>query len=240
MNRTASSNRGRRWHWAWCLTFVVFVTLLFTAPRCAAQALQKGTSVQLAVTHSALAMPDADKEGASIVTVTQTGSVYFGVSPITPAALAERQGLSTGAEEKLYIKADARTPYSYVAKVLDTVHKAGVKAPNLLTTQHETPAPGKLVSPKGLEVLVGPPSPFAHGSTVVQVSLGQQRPLLKINNQEVPWLNLESKLRQLLKTQDSKPVLLHADGKLSFGDVVRVIDVCHSTGAKVFLVTPAT
>ena len=226
----------RPWRRVWSVTFVVSITLLSAAPRGAAQALRKGVSVELAVTRHAVAMPEADKDGSLIVAVTHSGNVYFGIDPITPAALAEKQGLSNRAGEKLYIKADARTPYANVAKVLEAVRTAGVTAPNLLTGQDEKPEPGKLMSPKGLEVRVGPPTPSRAESTVVQIlnSEGPQ-PRLKINHEDGPWASLESRLRQL-----KKAVLLSADGQLTFGNVVHVVDLCRATGAKVFLVTPAT
>ncbi len=234
MKSTALNPWGRPWRRVWSVTLVVLVTMLFAAPLCTAQKLQKGVSVELAATRNAIAMPEADNEGALIVAVTHSGSVYFGIDPITPAALAKKSGL----EGKLYIKADARTPYADVAKVLDALHTAGVTAPNLLTGQHETPQPGKPVSPKGLEVRVGPPLPSGAESTVVQIlSSGQSSPLLKINNQDVPWANLESRLRQL---HSEKVVLLKADRQLPYGDVVHAIDVCRATGTKVFLATPAT
>ena len=143
---------------------MVFVTMLFVAPRCTAQRLPKGISVELAATRNAIKMPDADNEGALIIVVTQGGSVYFGIDPITSAALAKKPGL----EGKLYIKADARTPYADVAKVLAAVRTAGVTAVSLLTGQHEELQPGKRVVPKGLEVRVGPPLPSGAESTVVQ------------------------------------------------------------------------
>ena len=229
---------GRR---VWSVTFVVLLTMLFAALRCTAQTLRKGIHVELAATHNAVAMPDADKDGSLIVVVTHSGSVYLGIDPITPAALADKRGLFSQAEEKLYIKADARTPYANVAKVLDAVRTAGVTAPNLLTNQPETPEPGKLVLPKGLEVLVGPMLPSRAQSTVVQIlNSGEPQPLLKINNEDVSWANLESRLGQLHQNHREKVVLLNADGLLPYGNVVHVIDVCRSTGAKVFLVTPAT
>jgi biopolymer transport protein ExbD len=241
MNWIATNTWKRPWRRMWSFTFVVFVTMLFAAPRCTAQALQKGVSVELAVTRNAVAMPEADKEGALIVAVTHSGSVYFGIDPITPAALAEEPGLSSRAEEKLYIKADARTLYANVAKVLNALRTAGVTAPNLLTAQHDTPEPGKPVPPKGLEVLVGPPFPSGTESTVVQMlNSGERQPRLKINNEDIPWANLESRLRQLYQNHSEKVVLLNADGQLPFSNVVHVIDVCRSTGAKVILVTPAT
>jgi biopolymer transport protein ExbD len=90
-----------------------------------------------------------------------------------------------------------------------------------------------------LEVLVGPPIPYRVKSTVVQMlNSGQQWPRLKINNEDIPWSNLESRLRQIYHSE--KVVLLKADGLLPFSNVVHVIDVCRSMGAEVLLVTPAT
>jgi len=241
MSWIATNAQGTSWRRVWSVMFVVFVSILLAAPPCAAQALQKGVSVEEAVTRNAVAMPDADKAGALIVAVTRNGSVYLGIDPTTPAALAEKRDLFSRAGEKLYVKADVRTPYASVMKVLIAVRTAGVTAPSLLTAQHETPVPGKLVPPKGLEVRVGPPLPSGAESTVVQVlNSGQRGPMLKINQQDIPWAHLESRLRQLFESRGEKVVLVKADGLLPFANVVHVIDVCRSMGAKVFLVTPAT
>ena len=207
----------------------------------AAQTMQKGISVQLPVASNAVAMPDADQKDSLIVTVTDGGSVYFGVDPISPAALAEkiRSGLSNRAEKKLYIKADARTPYASVAKVLDAVRTEGVKAPNLLTAQRGSAETGTLVPPQGLEVLIGPPVPSGSEAIVVQVlNSGQRRPTLKINNEQIPWTTLQSTLSQLFQNRTEKMVLVKAETTLPFADVVDVTDAARSTGAKVVLVTP--
>ena len=105
---------------------------------------KKGISVELPVTSNAVAMPDADQEDSLIVSVTDNGRVYFGVNPISPAALAEKVkgGMSNRTEKKLYIKADARIPYANVVKVLDAVRAPGVEAPNLLTAQQDSSEPG--------------------------------------------------------------------------------------------------
>lgn len=204
-----------------------------------AQAMRKGISVELPVTRNAAPMLDADQEGALIVSGTEDGTVDFGVDQISSAGLAEKVkgGLSNWTEKKLYIKADARTPYANVVKVLDALHTAGVEAPNLLTSQPDSPEPGTLVPPKGLEVLVGRPSGSA--VTVVEVfNSGQQWPTLKINNQNIPWATLQSSLRKGFQNRSEKVVLVKAAGILPFANVVEVTDMCRSTGAKVVLVTP--
>jgi biopolymer transport protein ExbD len=226
-----------------CLIALTFATS--TTPSVAAQspaqAMREGISVELPVTSNAVPMPDADQEDSLIVSVTDDGSVYFGVDPISPPVLAEKVkgGLSKRTEKKLYIKADARTPYANVVKVLDAVRTAGVQAPNLLTAQPGSPEPGTLVPPKGLEVLVGPPLPSGSETIVAQVlNSGQRRPTLKINNEHIPWATLQSTLRQLFQNRSEKVVLVKAQGVLPFADVVEVTDMCRSMGAKVVLFTP--
>ncbi len=173
----------------------------------AAQALRKGISVQLPVTSNAVPMPDADQQDSLIVSVTDGGSVYFGLDPVSPAALAERLkgGLSNQTEKKIYIKADARTRYANVVKVLDAVRTAGVEASTLLTAQQESSEPGTVVLPKGLEVLVGPALSYGTVPIVVEVlNSGQRWPALKINNDPIPWAGLQSTLRQLFQNRSEK------------------------------------
>jgi biopolymer transport protein TolR len=120
--------------------------------------MRKGIHVELPATSNAVSLPDADQQDALVVTITEDGSVYLGVGPVNdpvnPGALAEavKGILSNRPEKKLYIKADARTPYANVVKVIDTVGLAGVDVLNLLTAQPESPQPGTIVPPKGIQV----------------------------------------------------------------------------------------
>src|ERR1700730_14208002 len=99
---------------AWSAAFLTVVTIMLAAPRSsAAQAMQKGISVELASTSSAAPVPDADKQDALIVTVTETGKLYFGIEPVTPDSVAERIK-DRASHRTLYIKADARAPYACV------------------------------------------------------------------------------------------------------------------------------
>ena len=51
--------------------------------------LQKGVSVQMAVTNNASPMPEADKQDAWVIAVTATGELYFGTQPVTAGQLVE-------------------------------------------------------------------------------------------------------------------------------------------------------
>ena len=124
--------------------------------------MQKGISVELAPTSSAVPIPDADNQDALIITVTDTGRIYFGIDPVTPDSLAEKlKGRMSNRTQNLYIKADARAPYACVVKVLDAARTAGIGRVTLLTTQPKTTQAGTVVFPEGIEMELARRSPAA-------------------------------------------------------------------------------
>jgi biopolymer transport protein ExbD len=135
------------------VVLAVFAVMIFAVLMCTAQVMQKGISVELATTTSAVAVPEADKQDALIVTVTGTGGLYFGIEPVTPDTLAAKlKGRVSQGTKSLYIKADARAPYAYVVKILDAARIAGVVAITLLTTQPKATQAGTVVPPEGIEM----------------------------------------------------------------------------------------
>jgi len=239
MNWLAISSQERPWRRVRSLGFAAFIAILFAATSCIAQMMQTGISVELPVSNNAAQLPDADREDSLIVTITANGSLYFGVDPVVPAALVERikNSLANQTEEKLYIKADVRTQYAEVTNLMEVVHTAGVDAPILVTAQPDQHRPGTLVAPKGLEVSVGP-LPSGTIATVVQLLASQQQQIpLKINNDPIAWSALQSTLRQHFQKGDDRVILLKANARLPFSEVVDVIGACRSTGAKVVLET---
>ena len=162
MNCLEINNVGRPKRRVVSVIFAAFVTVMFAASMCAAQALQKGISVELAPTSSAIAVPDADKQDALIVTVTDTGGLYFGTDPVTPdSLLAKMKGRVSQGTPNLYIKADARAPYASVLKVLDAARTAGVVAVTLLTTQPRATRAGTVAAPEGIEMELARRAPAA-------------------------------------------------------------------------------
>jgi biopolymer transport protein ExbD len=202
-----------------------------------AQTLQPGVSVNLAVTSSAVAMPEADNQDAWIVAVSADGSLYYGIDPVTPSDLADKmKSRPRRRDQKLYVKADARAPFAEVRKVLTAAHEVDFNTAVLLTSQSESPARGAMVPPKGLEVQIGPHSNAA--TIVVQVNPGQPSPTFEVNDRRIPAAGLEDTLRRLRQNRSDMPVLVKASGPVSFAPIVQAIDACHSIGAKVMLSTP--
>jgi biopolymer transport protein ExbD len=232
INTRASSN-------LFALTVIALgATLLFTPRAGHTQQLQPGVSVQMAATSTAAPMPEADNQDAWIVAVTADGNLFFGIDSVTPAALVDKmKSRPRRRDQKLYIKVDARAPFTSVESVLEAARIDLFEAPVLLTSQPESATPGTIVAPKGLEVLVG--SSLGPESIVVLASKdGRQGGALKINGQQIASAALQNTLMQLLQTRSEKVVAVRADGLLSFAEVIHVIDVCHSAGAKVVLPTP--
>jgi hypothetical protein len=73
----------------WSVALLVVLTISSARPRSGAQTMQKGISVELAPTRSAVPVPDADNQDALIITVTDTGGIYFGVDPVASESLGE-------------------------------------------------------------------------------------------------------------------------------------------------------
>jgi len=72
-------------------TKLCFVTLTSIASAVAQPpALRAGVSVEMAATSHASPMPEADREDAVVVAVTAKGTVYYGITPVSPAELGRR------------------------------------------------------------------------------------------------------------------------------------------------------
>jgi biopolymer transport protein ExbD len=160
MSWLKTSNLARSKNRVWSVALLALVTSLSAAPRSTSQAMQKGISVELAPTSSAVPVPGADNPEALIITVTDTGKLYFGIDPVTPGSLAEKlKGRLSDPTPNLYIKADARAPYACVVQVLDAARIAGVSSVTLLTTQPKATQAGTVVLPEGIEVELARRSP---------------------------------------------------------------------------------
>lgn len=220
---------------------IALSTAIFV-PAIAAQApaMRQGISVELVRTHNASPMPDADGDDAFIVAVRANGSVYLGVNSITLPELTEKtRSTPFRRGHALYIKADARTPYATVLEVLEATRTGGLIPQVLLTSQSASPESGAITPPQGLEVSLGAAFPSGTVATVVALLPSvEERPLVKINNDQISWLELESTLVRHFQKGDDKLVLLRADVRLPFSEVVHAIDSCRAAGAKVYLAEP--
>jgi biopolymer transport protein ExbD len=203
-----------------------------------AQMLQKGVSVKMAAAGNAQPMPEADNADAWIITVTADGQLYFGVDPLTPAALQQRMiRTSRKRSQRLYIKADARASFASVQKALDAASVAEFESPVLLVSQQSSSKPGTMVAPEGLEVLLDGAA-NSGANVVVELNTAQGTPTVKVDDREIPLADLHDRLLQLVQSKKQNTILLRAGGRSKFADVAQVIDACRAAGAKVLVAMP--
>ncbi len=107
--------------------------------------LQKGMTVDMARTETAIDMPSADRDDAVIVAVTRSGDIFLGTqrTPIDQITSLVRDRISTRVDKTVFIKSDARALYGDVVRLVDEVRAAGVDNVGLLTDriERETPPP---------------------------------------------------------------------------------------------------
>jgi biopolymer transport protein ExbD len=220
------------------LTLTTNIVFRVAAQSSANQRMHEGISVQMASSKNAVPVPDADNADAWIVTISNTGGIFFGTGQVTSDSLKEEMiSHPHNRYQKLYIKVDARRQYANVERVLIAARAAKFFAPVLLTARLEAQEKDAPVLPTGLEVAVGSPPP-SNSLTVQIMNSSQRLPTLKINNEQIQWGNLQDRLGELLRKQREPVVAVTADGGLPFAAVVHVIDVCRQAETKVILATP--
>lgn len=139
------------------LTVPIVSVALFAQQPAAPVPLQRGVSVQMAVTRNAVSVPNADRQDALVVAVTANGTAYLGGEPLETPVLADRvkSVLAARSEKTVYIKADARLPYLRLIEVMDALQTSGIQGLTLLTAQQEAAdQTQRTVSPKGLAMRV--------------------------------------------------------------------------------------
>ena len=214
------------------LAFVLALPLCLSVSR--SQELSKGVGVQMAQTSSALAFPTADDVDAWIIAVTADGRIYFGVRSVTPDQLAEAMKIAPRRRDQdLYIKADANAPFASVEKALAAAREDLFQSAVLLASCPNAPHTGTIAPPMGLQVMLT--APATAESVTVAVDAGGSSLKLRINNKETPSSALEDTLKQILQNQREKVVSVAAKGRVSFAQLIHIVDVAHSIGATVVL-----
>ena len=97
--------------------------------------LQKGVSVEKVRTKNPIAMKDADKEDAILVSVTRNGDTFLGTTKMAPDQMPTKikDMLTNKPEKVVYISADKRAKYERVVTVIDEIRNAGVEQLGLIT-----------------------------------------------------------------------------------------------------------
>ncbi|MBZ5507462.1 MAG: biopolymer transporter ExbD [Acidobacteriia bacterium] len=99
--------------------------------------LHPGVPVDLARTSNPMAMPDAGRPDAVILSVMRDGQMFLGSEIVTSESLVRRilDTMVTRADKTVFIRADARARYGLIVGAVDDLRSAGVDQLGLLTEQ---------------------------------------------------------------------------------------------------------
>lgn len=95
--------------------------------------------IKLARTENPLEMRDADKEDALVVAVNKDGKIFFGNNEVSSVELTQKvkDRIASRTDRRVFVKADARAHFRFVAEAVDDVRAAGVDELGLLTEQRK-------------------------------------------------------------------------------------------------------
>ena len=112
--------------------------------------LTKGVQVDLVKTKNPIAMADADKDDAVLVSVSKDGGVFLGSTKVTAESLPDKvKDLLTSRISKMcYLKCDQRARYEKVVEVVDNLRAAGVDQVGLLTESMDPKSSSNDKAPK--------------------------------------------------------------------------------------------
>ena len=101
--------------------------------------LHQGVPVDLARTRNPMAMSDANRPDALIVSVMRDGRMFLGNESVTSEALTHKvqDTMANRANKTVYIRADARARYGVLVNAVDDLRSAGVDQLGLLTEQRQ-------------------------------------------------------------------------------------------------------
>jgi biopolymer transport protein TolR len=108
--------------------------------------LRPGITVQMPFSAQAVEMPAADKEDATVVSLTADGKLFLGVRPVDLAALSSLH------ENVVYLKVDSRATCQSLLTVLDALRGRSVV---LLTAPTSNAPKDTIMPPYGLKLKVG-------------------------------------------------------------------------------------
>ena len=99
--------------------------------------LQKGVSVDKALTHNPRKMPEAEKTDAVEVAITRDGKFFLNAQPVALDDITKQVEdlMQNKLNKVVFIKSDARAKYGDVVAAVDNVRNAGIEQLGLITEE---------------------------------------------------------------------------------------------------------
>lgn len=114
--------------------------------------LSKGISVELVKTKNPIAMKEADREDAILISVSRDGKVYLGsdqFNDLTTMGSKVKDKITNKVDKTVYLKCDSRSRYERIVEVLDNLRAFQVDQVGLLTETNKEGMPAT-TAPAGM------------------------------------------------------------------------------------------
>ncbi len=114
--------------------------------------LSKGISVELVKTKNPIAMKEADREDAILISVSRDGKVYLGSDQFKDLATLGtkvKDKITNKVDKTVYLKCDSRSRYERIVEVLDNLRAFQVDQVGLLTETNKEGMPAT-TAPAGM------------------------------------------------------------------------------------------
>ena len=197
------------------------------------------TSTALLQEQSLSSAPAAVKPNAVVISIPADGEFYFGKVRIAEADIPEhvKQGLKDKRtdEQIVYVKAAVFVRYGTVVSVINAIRAAGFDQIGLVADKKKDARdrPGAAVRQKSSTSNSTSSSdpPLSSLPSVILIEV-RSNTRLEVNSKPITLSRLESRLHKLLDGRSDKAVFIKAPRKMSYGDVVKVIDLAKGVGAQ--------
>jgi len=202
------------------------------------------TSIALSQEPSLSSAPAAVKPNAVVISIPADGEFYFGKVRTAESEIPEKikQALKDKPtdEQIVYVKAAVLVKYGTVVSIVDAIRTAGFNQIGLVANKKKNsdrkPGPDSKSFPNE------PKSPVDNSTRSSNATLSaaplmvlidvRSKTRLKVNSKPITLSRLESRLHKLVDGRSDKTAFIKAPRNMSYGDVVKVIDIAKSAGAQ--------
>jgi biopolymer transport protein ExbD len=202
------------------------------------------TSIALSQEQSLSSAPADVKPNAVVISIPADGEFYFGKVRTAESEIPDKvkQALKDKPtdEQIVYVKAAVLVKYGTVVSIIDAIRTAGFNQIGLVANKKRGPDrkpgpdstsfPNELKSPMDNSTRSSNATLSAAPSTILIDVRSKSR--LKVNSKPIILSRLQSRLHKLVDGRSDKTIFIKAPGNMSYGDVVKVIDIAKSAGAQ--------
>lgn len=177
--------------------------------------------------------PNVIERSAVVVAIPNDGEFYLAKVRVAETDLPEKLEQAfrdTPRDERIaYIKASTLVSYGTIVSLIGVMGKVGIDRVGLVADKKKNPDSGRALP--YTQTVNKSSSSVAVTSAVINIYV-RNKTHLKLNSKTMGLSSLSRRLQRMLAGRSNKTVFIVAPSKMSYGDVVKVIDLAKGAGAQ--------